>query len=358
MKNTVFYDKHIEKGAKMLPFAGYMMPVQYEGINLEHKHVRNEIGVFDVSHMGQIYVSGTKAADFLQKLTSNDINSLYDGRAQYTLLMNEESGIIDDMIVYRISEEIFLIVINAANIDKDYNWFVKNNSEKLTIENKSEERFILSIQGPKALNFAQKFIDKDILEMKSYHFVETKFEKKYDIIVSTTGYTGSGGVEIYGKNTDALAIWDKLFAYETADNIKPIGLAARDTLRLEKGYSLYGNDIDETTTPIEAGLGWVTKTNKDFIGKEKILLQKENGCDRKLIAFKLKDRGIPRKGYEIYSLEKEKIGIVTSGTLSPTTKEAIGLGYVKTNFSKKNTVILIKIRDQWIESEIVALPFV
>ena len=360
MKNTPFTQKHIALGAKMAEFAGYNMPISYSGINDEHATVRNNAGVFDVSHMGEFILKGNHALDLIQRVTSNDASKLTNGRAQYSCFPNEKGGIIDDLIVYCIEEnKSYMLVVNASNIEKDWNWLKKNNKGNVEMHNISDKTCLLAIQGPNATKFIQPLTDIDIMNLKYYTFVNGKFAGVDNVLISATGYTGSGGVEIYfeDKNDDANIIWEKIFAEGIPKGMKPIGLAARDTLRLEMGYCLYGNDIDDTTSPLEAGLGWITKFNKDFIGKEAIEELKEEGIPQKLVGLEMMERGIPRHGYEIKNNEGEKIGHVTSGTQSPTLQKPIAMGYVNSNYAKIDKEIFIKIRDKLLMSKVVKMPF-
>src|SRR5665647_886818 len=360
MKNTPFTQKHIALGAKMAEFAGYNMPISYSGINDEHATVRNNAGVFDVSHMGEFILKGNHALDLIQRVTSNDASKLTNGRAQYSCFPNEKGGIIDDLIVYCIEEnKSYMLVVNASNIEKDWNWLKKNNKGNVEMHNISDKTCLLAIQGPNATKIIQPLTDIDIMNLKYYTFVKGKFAGVDNVLISATGYTGSGGVEIYfeDKNDDANIIWEKIFAEGISKGMKPIGLAARDTLRLEMGYCLYGNDIDDTTSPLEAGLGWITKFNKDFIGKEAIEELKEEGIPQKLVGLEMMERGIPRHGYEIKNNEGEKIGHVTSGTQSPTLQKPIAMGYVNSNYAKIDKEIFIKIRDKLLMSKVVKMPF-
>ncbi|GGE14725.1 glycine cleavage system aminomethyltransferase GcvT [Psychroflexus salis] len=357
MKKTALNHIHQKLNAKLVDFAGYEMPVSYAGVNEEHQCVREKLGVFDVSHMGEFFVEGPEALQLIQKVCSNDASTLKDGKAQYTCLPNEAGGIVDDLIVYRFSEEKYLMVVNASNIEKDWNWISKYNTYKCKLTNASENYALLAIQGPKAVEAMQSLTKIKLAEIPFYHFEVAEFAGCKDVIISATGYTGSGGFEIYCKNEDAEIIWNMVMQAGEAFGIQPIGLAARDTLRLEMGFCLYGNDIDETTSPIEAKLGWITKFTKDFVNAEELKKQKENGVERKLIAFELKDKGIPRKDYEIVDADEKHIGQVTSGTMSPTLKKAIGLGYVKTTYSKLGTEIFIRVRKKQLKAEVVKLPF-
>ncbi|RRO24496.1 glycine cleavage system aminomethyltransferase GcvT [Flavobacteriaceae bacterium 14752] len=357
MHKTALHQKHVDLGAKMVPFAGYEMPVSYEGVNIEHQNVRNHLGVFDVSHMGEFFVEGAEAEDLLQYVTSNDISKLVDGQAQYTCLPNEKNGIVDDLIIYRFNAEKYLLVVNASNIDKDWKWINSYNTYKATMRNASDNYSLLAVQGPKAIEAMQTLTDVDLSAIKFYHFTEAEFAGADEVIISATGYTGSGGFELYIKNENAEQVWNKVLDAGKDHNIKPVGLAARDTLRLEMGFCLYGNDIDETTSPIEAKLGWITKFNTDFINKDNLLKQKENGVERKLVAFELLDKGIPRKDYPILDSENNPIGYVTSGTQSPSLNKAIGLGYVKTGFHTIDQELFIQIRKKQVRAKIVKLPF-
>ena len=364
MKHTAFTKFHEELGAKMVDFAGFYMPIQYEGVVAEHKTVRNGVGVFDVSHMGEVWVKGLKALDFVQWITSNDASKLIDGKVQYSCLPNGKGGIVDDLLVYRFGNETYLLVINAANIEKDWNWFVKQGEKfGLTpgkeLYNASGEISQLAVQGPLALKAMQKLTDEPVEDMEYYTFKKLTFAGVEGVVFSTTGYTGSGGCEIYMANEDAPKIWKAVFEAGEEFGIKPIGLGARDTLRLESGFCLYGNDIDDTTSPIEAGLGWITKftDEKDFIDKDYLLKQKEEGVTRRLRGFKMIDRGIPRQHYEICDSEGNVIGEVTSGTMSPMLNVGIGMGYVKTGYTKFDTEIFIKVRNKLLKAKVVRLPF-
>lgn len=357
MKKTVLYDTHVALGAKIVPFAGYEMPVQYEGVNAEHDAVRNGVGVFDVSHMGEFFLKGEKAIDLIQKVGTNDASKIEIGKAQYTCMPNGKGGIVDDLIVYRMAEHEYMLVVNASNIDKDWNWLQQHNSFGVEMTNKSDDYSLFAVQGPKTIATIQSLTDINLSEIKPFSFVVGTFAGCEDVIISATGYTGSGGFELYLKNECAEKIWNALFDAGKNENIKPIGLAARDTLRLEMGYCLYGNDIDDTTSPIEAGLGWVTKFTKDFVDADLLKKQKEEGVSRKLVAFELIDRGIPRHDYEIVNANGDVIGKVTSGTMSPSMKKGIGLGYVPTEFSALDSEIFISIRDKGIKAKVVKLPF-
>ncbi|WP_437373543.1 glycine cleavage system aminomethyltransferase GcvT [Maribacter litoralis] len=358
MKNTALTTTHESLGAKMVPFAGYNMPVSYEGVNAEHETVRNGVGVFDVSHMGEFLISGPNALNLIQKVTSNDASKLTIGRAQYSCLPNENGGIVDDLIVYKIKEEQYLLVVNASNIEKDWNHISSYNTEfNADMRNISEGYSLLAIQGPKAVEAMQSLTSVNLAEIKFYHFEVADFAGIENVIISATGYTGSGGFEIYCKNEEVKQIWDKVFEAGADFDIKPIGLAARDTLRLEMGYCLYGNDINDSTSPIEAGLGWITKFTKDFVNSEALQKEKQHGTERKLVAFELDERGIPRQDYDIVDGNGKTIGEVTSGTMSPSMGTGIGLGYVPTIFTDIGSKIHIQIRKKAIPATIVKLPF-
>ncbi|WP_104735892.1 glycine cleavage system aminomethyltransferase GcvT [Hanstruepera ponticola] len=357
MKNTALTETHIALGAKMVPFAGYNMPVQYEGVNIEHETVRNAVGVFDVSHMGEFLIEGPHALELIQKVTSNDASKLTVGKAQYSCLPNDNGGIIDDLIVYRVKEETYLLVVNASNIEKDWNWISSKNDVGATMRDLSEDYSLLAIQGPKAIEAMQSLTSHDLSEIKFYNFIVGDFAGIEHVIISATGYTGSGGFEIYCKNSEVKQIWDKVFEAGADFGIKPIGLAARDTLRLEMGYCLYGNDINDSTSPIEAGLGWITKFTKAFTNSEALEDEKRRGPSRKLVAFELDERGIPRQGYDIVDGQGKKIGEVTSGTMSPSLGKGIGLGYVPTIFSDIDSKIHIQIRKNAVPATVVKLPF-
>ncbi|MDP1621510.1 MAG: glycine cleavage system aminomethyltransferase GcvT [Bacteroidales bacterium] len=359
MKYTAFTRYHEAMGGKMVPFAGYNMPVQFEGINIEHEAVRKTLGVFDVSHMGEFWVKGPKALDFIQWVTSNDASKLVPGKVQYSCFPNETGGIVDDLLVYKVDDITYLLVVNAANIDKDWAWCVKQNKMGAVLYNASDEISQLAIQGPLALKAMQKLTDTPVTGMEYYTFKKLTFAGVHNVIFATTGYTGSGGCEIYMANADAPKIMEDVFKAGAEFGIKPIGLAARDTLRLEMGYCLYGNDINDTTSPIEAGLGWITKftENKEFINKSALLKQKQEGPTRKLVGFEMVDKGIPRHDYEIADEQGNKIGEVTSGTMGPSVKKAIGMGYVPTALSREGDEIHIKIRDKILKARVVKLPF-
>jgi aminomethyltransferase len=357
MKNTALSHIHEQLGAKMVPFAGYNMPVSYEGVNAEHENVRKAVGVFDVSHMGEFLITGPKALDLIQKVCSNDVSKLVDGQAQYNCLPNETGGIVDDLIVYKLKDEEYLLVVNASNIDKDWDWISKNNSFGATMRNLSEDYSLLAIQGPKAIEAMQSLTSEDLSAIKFYHFKVADFAGIEHVIISATGYTGSGGFEIYCKNNEVEQVWNKVMEAGKNFGIKPIGLAARDTLRLEMGFCLYGNDINDTTSPLEAGLGWITKFTKDFTNSENLKKQKEEGVKRKLIGFELTERGIPRHDYEIVDKDGNNIGIVTSGTMAPSLNKGIGMGYVTTENSAPDTEIFIQIRNKPVAATVVKTPF-
>ncbi|MGX5688783.1 glycine cleavage system aminomethyltransferase GcvT [Arcticibacter tournemirensis] len=357
MKNTALTDIHISLGAKMVPFAGYNMPVQYEGINAEHLTVRTGVGVFDVSHMGEFILKGEKALDLIQKVTSNDASKLVDGKVQYSCLPNETGGIVDDLLVYRIDEKTYMLVVNASNTEKDWNWISKYNNYGVEMKDISDRTSLLAVQGPKATEVLQKLTETDLSSMEYYSFKKGTFAGIENVLISATGYTGAGGFEIYVDNAHAQHIWDAIFMAGTDAGIKPIGLGARDTLRLEMGFCLYGNDIDDTTSPLEAGLGWITKFTKDFVNSDKLAEQKKNGVERKLVGFEMIERGIPRHDYEIVDAEGNTIGKVTSGTQSPSLQKAVGMGYVKTAFSTPGTEVFIKIRNASVKACVVKLPF-
>jgi aminomethyltransferase len=357
MQNTALTETHIALNARMVPFAGYNMPVQYEGLSIEHKTVREGVGVFDVSHMGEFMVKGDGAEALIQKITTNDVSKLVDGKVQYTCMPNNEGGIVDDLLVYRFSDKHFMLVVNASNIDKDWNWINEHNTEGAVLENVSDDYALLAIQGPKASEAMQSLTGVDLAEMVYYTFTENTFADVQDVIISATGYTGAGGFEIYVKNEHAKALWDKVFKAGADFGIKPIGLGARDTLRLEKGFCLYGNDIDDTTSPLEAGLGWITKLNTDFINADAFRKQKEEGVKRKLVGFELLERGIPRQGYRLVDQSGNEIGLVTSGTQSPSLGKPIGMGYVDIAFAKPETEIIVQIRNKQLKAKVLKLPF-
>ena len=357
MNNTALTEKHIALGAKMVPFAGYNMPVQYEGINAEHITVRTTVGVFDVSHMGEFILKGENALDLIQRVTSNDASKLYDGKIQYSCLPNTDGGIVDDLLVYRMDEKSYMLVVNASNIEKDWNWIQKYNTTNVEMHNISDRTSLLAIQGPKAADALQCLTDIDLASMEYYSFKKGIFAGVDNVLVSATGYTGAGGFEIYFENKDANQIWDAIFEAGKPYGIKPIGLGARDTLRLEMGFCLYGNDINDQTSPIEAGLGWITKFTKNFTNSEALLAQKEAGITNKLVGFEMIDRGIPRHDYPIVDEQGNTIGKVTSGTQSPSLQKAIGMGYVNKEFAKEGDEIFIDIRNNKIKAKVVKFPF-
>ena len=360
IKNTPFTEKHIALGAKMAPFAGYNMPISYTGINDEHAAVRNNAGVFDVSHMGEFILKGDKALELIQRITSNDASKLTAGHAQYSCLPNEQGGIVDDLLVYCIEENnVYMLVVNASNIEKDWHWIQKHNSHQAEMHNISDKTCLLAIQGPNATKILQPLTEMDILNLKYYTFTKGKFAGVENVLVSSTGYTGAGGVEIYFEDKDGAAgkVWDAIFKAGSSQGLKPIGLGARDTLRLEMGYCLYGNDIDDTTSPLEAGLGWITKFNKSFTAKHILQKQKECGVERKLVGFEMLEKGIARHDYEIKDFGGNSIGHVTSGTQSPSLGKAIGMGYVTIINASINREIYIKIRNTLLRAKVVKMPF-
>ncbi len=357
MKNTALTQKHISLGAKMVPFAGYNMPVSYSGLNEEHLTVRNGVGVFDVSHMGEFKVKGKGALELLQKVTSNDVSKLTDWKVQYSCLPNDKGGIVDDLLVYRVAEDEYYLVVNASNIEKDWNWIKKHNTFGAEMIDVSEKTSLLAIQGPKAINTLQKLTSVDLSKMEYYTFTVGTMAGVENVVISNTGYTGAGGFELYIPNEKVEEVWNKIFEAGKEFGIKPIGLGARDTLRLEMGFCLYGNDIDDTTSPIEAGLGWITKFTKDFTNRAQIEGHKTNGVTKKLVGFEMIDRGIPRHDYQIADANGNVIGKVTSGTQSPSLNKAIGMGYVKTEFAKPDTEIFVLIRDKAIKAKVSKLPF-
>mgnify|MGYP000890643832 CR=1 FL=1 len=360
MKSTPFTTKHVALGAKMAEFAGYNMPISYSGINNEHAAVRSNAGVFDVSHMGEFILKGPSALDLIQRVTTNDASKLTAGKAQYSCLTNDEGGIVDDLIVYCIEENnIYMLVVNASNIEKDWNWIAKHNSSNAEMHNISDKTCLLAIQGPNAIKILQPLTSMDIMNLKYYTFVKGVSAGIDNVLVSATGYTGSGGVEIYfeDKDDDASKIWDSIFEAGTQQGIKLIGLGARDTLRLEMGYCLYGNDIDDTTSPLEAGLGWITKFSKDFTSRELFEKQKANGLSKKLVGFEMLEKGIARHDYEIKDFDGNTIGRVTSGTQSPTLSKAIGMGYVESKYAAIDKEIFIKVRQTLLRAKVVKIPF-
>lgn len=360
MQSTPFIHKHIALGAKMAEFAGYNMPISYTGINDEHAAVRKNAGIFDVSHMGEFILKGDNALDLIQRVTSNDASKLKAGQAQYSCLPNETGGIVDDLLVYCIEEnKVYMLVVNASNIEKDWNWISSYNTNNVEMHNISSKTCLLAIQGPNATKILQPLTDQDILNLKYYTFVKGKFAGVDNVLISATGYTGAGGVEIYFEDKDGNAdkIWDEIFEVGTPQGLKPIGLGARDTLRLEMGFCLYGNDIDDNTSPLEAGLGWITKFTKEFTSKKIFEQQKNNGLEKKLIGFEMIDKGIPRHGYEIKDQGGATIGVVTSGTQSPSLGKAIGMGYVRTAYATPDTQFFIKVRDKLLQAKVTKIPF-
>jgi aminomethyltransferase len=359
MKTTPFTEKHKALGAKMHEFAGFEMPIEYSGILDEHMTVLNGVGVFDVSHMGEIWVTGRFAIPFLQKVTSNDVSKLTPGKAQYSCFPNETGGVVDDLIVYCFDSEKFLLVVNASNIEKDWNWLLTHNQTGANLENASDKFGQLAVQGPKAKDVIQRLTNVDLSTIPYYHFAVGELAGIKDVIISNTGYTGAGGFELYFKAKDAMKVWDAVFEAGAPEGIKPIGLGARDTLRLESGFNLYGNDMDDTTSPLEAGLGWITKfvDNKPFINRAALEAQKAEGVKRRLVAFKLTEKGIPRHGYIIENEAGEEIGHVTSGSISPSLNIGIGMGYVATPYAKVGTPIKIRIRNKAVGAEVAKPPF-
>ena len=358
MKRTALFDKHVSLGAKIVPFAGFEMPVQYSGVTEEHFAVREKAGMFDVSHMGQFFIEGPGSKELFQKVTTNNVDALEDGKAQYSCLPNENGGIVDDLIVYKIADEKYFVVVNASNIDKDWDHISKYNTFGAKMTNASDDMSLIAIQGPKATEILQKITDTQLADIPYYNFTIGAVAGVQDVIISNTGYTGSGGFEIYFKNENAVKLWDALTESGEEFGMIPCGLASRDTLRLEKGFCLYGNDIDDTTSPIEAGLGWITKFDKDFVSKEVFAKQKEEGITRKLVGFEMQEKAIPRHDYEVVDAEGNVIGKVTSGTMSPMKKIGVGLAYVAKPHFKLGSDIFIRIRNKDIPAKVVKLPFV
>lgn len=360
VKNTAFYDKHIALGAKMAPFAGYNMPISYSGINDEHQTVRKNAGVFDVSHMGEFVLKGPDALNLIQRVTSNDASKLFPGKVQYSCFPNAEGGIIDDLLVYCLEEnKAYMLVVNASNIEKDWNWLQQHNTKGVEMHNISEKTCLLAVQGPNATKILQPLTSMDLLNLAYYTFVKGSFAGVDNVLISATGYTGAGGVEIYfeDKEGNAEKIWNAIFEIGGPQGLKPIGLGARDTLRLEMGFCLYGNDIDDTTSPLEAGLGWITKFSKTFTNSEALVAQKQAGVQRKLVGFEMIDKGIPRHGYEIKDAAGNTIGVVTSGTQSPSLGKAIGMGYVQTLHAGIDNPVFIQVRDKQLQAKVVKIPF-
>ncbi|UII29274.1 glycine cleavage system aminomethyltransferase GcvT [Fulvivirga maritima] len=358
LKKVQLNDIHEKLGAKMVPFAGYNMPVRYTKDIEEHNKVRNSVGIFDVSHMGEFMLKGPKALDLIQRVTSNDASKIVIGQAQYSCLPNEDGGIVDDLLVYKMAEEEYMLVVNASNIEKDWNWISKYNTDDVEMTNISDDMSLFAVQGPKATQVLQKLTTIDLSAIKFYHFTVGTFGGVQDVIMSATGYTGAGGFEIYVKNSDAEKIWNEILKAGEPEGIQPIGLGARDTLRMEMGFCLYGNDIDDTTSPLEAGLGWITKFTKEFTNSAALKQQKEEGITKKLVGFKMEDKGIPRKDYEIHDADGNVIGRVTSGTMSPTLGQGIGLGYVKKEFASPETEIFISVRNKPLKALVKKLPLI
>ncbi len=360
MKNTPFTQKHIDLGAKMAEFAGYNMPISYSGINEEHQTVRNNAGVFDVSHMGEFILKGPDALDLIQRVTTNDASKLTDGKAQYSCLPNNEGGIVDDLLVYCVeTNNVYMLVVNASNIEKDWNWISQHNTKGVEMHNISDKTGLLAVQGPKAVQYMQTLTDMDITNLKYYTFTKGTFAGIENVLVSATGYTGAGGVEIYfeDKDNNAEVIWNKIFEAGAAVGMKPIGLAARDTLRLEMGFCLYGNDIDDTTSPLEAGLGWITKFTKDFTSRSIFEAQKAEGLKRKLVGIEMIDKGIPRHHYKVQDANGNEIGFVTSGTQAPSLGKAIGMAYVTKENAAEGTEVFVAVRDKALKAKVVKIPF-
>jgi aminomethyltransferase len=361
VRNTPFFQKHQELGAKMAPFAGYNMPISYSGINDEHQTVRKNAGVFDVSHMGEFVLKGSHALDLIQRVTSNDASKLVKGKVQYSCFPNDKGGIVDDLLVYCLEENsAYMLVVNASNIEKDWNWIQQFNTQGVEMHNVSEKTCLLAVQGPNATRILQPLTEMDLLNLAYYTFVKGTFAGVENVLISATGYTGAGGVEIYFEDKDGQAekIWNAIFEIGTPQGLKPIGLGARDTLRLEMGFCLYGNDIDDTTSPLEAGLGWITKFSKSFTNSTVLADQKAAGLQRKLVGFEMIDKGIPRHGYEIKNLDGQVIGVITSGTQSPSLGKAIGLGYINTAFTSLDTLVYIQVRDKQLKAKVVKVPFI
>lgn len=358
LKKTVLNETHHKLGAKMVPFAGYEMPLQYSSLVQEHHCVRNGVGLFDVSHMGEFVVKGPQAFDLVQKITTNDVSKLAVGQAQYSCLPNNDGGIIDDLLVYKMEEEAYMLVVNAANIEKDWNWIQSQNTESVSIENLSDSLSLFALQGPLAEKVLQKLTTNYLAQIPYYSFEIGTVANIPDVIISATGYTGAGGFELYVANENAAQLWETLLAEGKGENIQPIGLGARDTLRLEKGYCLYGNDINDTTSPLEAGLGWITKLNSEFINASFFQQQKADGLTKKLVGFEMIERGIARKDYAIFDENDTEIGTVTSGGQSPTLAKGIGMGYVSIDFASVKKEIYIGIRNKKVKAQIVKMPFV
>lgn len=358
LKKTAFNAMHHALGGKMVEYAGYEMPVQYKGVTHEHEMIRRSIGVFDVSHMGEISIRGKGSLELIQKITTNDASKLYPGKIQYSCMPNDTGGLIDDLLVYKISKNDYLLVVNASNIQKDLDWVKRRNSFGAEVTNISDSVSLLAVQGPKSVKVLQSLTDINLREMESYTFTIGEFAHIPNVLISATGYTGESGFEIYVENKYAAHLWETIFDAGKDEGIEPIGLAARDTLRLEMGYCLYGNDINDSTSPLEAGLGWITKFNKDFIYSGFLKIQKEKGVTKKLVGFEIEDKGIPRHGYEIWDDNHQIIGMVTSGTLSPTLKKGIGMGYVSVENTKPGSEVFINIRNKPVKAVIVKTPFI
>ena len=356
MKKLILSDKHESLGGKMVEFAGYLMPVQYEGVKAEHASVRDSVGVFDVSHMGEIFVSGKNSEDFLQYITSNDVSKLTVGKVQYSCFPNNKGGIVDDLLVYKIEENEYMLVVNASNLEKDWEWINSHNTFGVTLENKSDDYSLLAVQGPNSIELLQQLTSVNLPEIKYYNFRIGEIAGIENVILSRTGYTGELGFELYVKNEDTIQLWKKLFSTNT--ELMPIGLAARDTLRLEKGFCLYGNDINETTSPIEAGLGWITKFTKEFINSENLLKQRTEGTKRRLVGLEIIEKGIARKDYPVIDKNGNEIGVVTSGTMSPTLNKSIAMAYVNLEFKKVDSEVYIQVRKKQIKAKVVSIPFV
>jgi len=357
MKSTALNHIHESLGAKMVPFAGYNMPVQYQSVTVEHINVRKNVGVFDVSHMGEFIIRGKGAKDLVQKVTSNDVSKLINGKIQYSCFPNLDGGIVDDLLVYKLEEEVYMLVVNASNIEKDWNWITKHNTESVEMVNISDETSLLAVQGPLAAQALQPLTNMNISEMKYYTSQKGSFAGKENILISTTGYTGAGGFEIYIKNEDAEDIWNAIFEAGKDYDICPVGLAARDTLRLEMGFCLYGNDISDSTSPLEAGLGWITKFTNNFVNSDFLAKQKDIGVQRILVGFELIDRGVPRQGYNVLNTNGEVVGQVTSGTMSPSLNKAVGLAYVPIEMKNPGTELFVAVRKKQLKAKVVTLPF-
>jgi aminomethyltransferase len=358
LKTIPLNDVHVNLGARMVPFAGFNMPVRYSSDIEEHLTVRNAVGVFDVSHMGEFIVRGPQAIDLLQRVASNDVSKITEGQAQYACLPNEQGGIVDDIIIYKLGADEYMLVVNASNIEKDWNWIQRHNTQQVDLQNISDDLCLFAVQGPKAIAVLQKLTAVDLSSIRYYHFVKDVFAGVRDVIISNTGYTGAGGFELYIPKEHAESVWNALFEAGKDEGIKPIGLGARDTLRLEMGFCLYGNDIDDTTSPLEAGLGWITKFTKDFVNASALKKQKEEGVKRKLVGFRMIDKGIPRHDYPLKDSSGQVIGKVTSGTISPVLNYGIGLGYVETPFANEGTEIFVDVRGRSLKAVVQKTPFI